>query len=78
MRAWVKALMQATIDIDDSVPVVSSCSTPTVSLNKAQELLAKAREETKLRDEQLKANGYIRSLEDINDTSFLASLDYPI
>lgn len=77
MRAWVKALMQATIDIDDSVPVVSSCSTPTVSLNKAQELLAKAREETKLRDEQLKANGYIRSLEDINDTSFLASLDYP-
>lgn len=42
MRAWVKALMQATIDIDDSVPVVSSCSTPTVSLNKAQELLAKS------------------------------------
>lgn len=77
MRGWVKALMQATIDIDDSVPVVSSCSTPTVSLNKAQELLAKAREDTKLRDEQLKANGYIRSLEDINDNSFLASLDYP-
>lgn len=59
MRGWVKALMQATIDIDDSVPVVSSCSTPTVSLSKAQELLARAREETKLRDEELRANGFL-------------------
>ncbi|CAH6722198.1 protein Boi2p [[Candida] jaroonii] len=50
MRGWMKALMTSTIDIDDSVPVVSSCSTPTVSLAKAQELLAKAREETKLKD----------------------------
>ncbi|KAK6463142.1 RHO protein signal transduction [Scheffersomyces coipomensis] len=60
MRGWIKALMTATIDIDDTVPVVSSCSTPTVSLSKAQELLAKAREETKLKDEQLRAQGYIR------------------
>lgn len=52
MRGWLKALMTATIDIDDSIPVVSSCSTPTVSLSKAQELLAKAREETKQRDEE--------------------------
>ncbi|ODV67638.1 hypothetical protein HYPBUDRAFT_108448 [Hyphopichia burtonii NRRL Y-1933] len=60
MRGWIKALMTATIDIDDSVPVVSSCSTPTVSLLKAQELLAKAREETKLKDEELRAKGFIR------------------
>lgn len=57
MRGWMKALMTATIDIDDSVPVVSSCNTPTVTLAKAQELLAKAREETKLKDESLKARG---------------------
>lgn len=54
MRGWMKALMTATIDIDDSVPVVSSCNTPTVTLAKAQELLAKAREETKLKDENFK------------------------
>lgn len=53
MRGWLKALMTATIDIDDSVPVVSSCLTPTVSLARAQELLERAREENKLRDEQL-------------------------
>lgn len=60
MRGWLKALMTATIDIDDSVPVVSSCNTPTVTLAQAQELLAKAREETKLKDEELRAQGYIR------------------
>lgn len=58
MRGWMKALMTATIDIDDSVPVVSSCNTPTVTLAKAQELLAKAREETKLKDETLRAKGF--------------------
>lgn len=60
MRGWIKALMTATIDIDDSVPVVSSCSTPTVSLSKARELLAKAREETMMKDEELRAKGFIR------------------
>lgn len=60
MRGWLKALMTATIDIDDTVPVVSSCNTPTVTLAKAQELLAKAREETKLRDEELRAKGFLR------------------
>lgn len=59
MRGWMKALMTSTIDIDDSVPVVSSCSTPTVTLAKAQELLAKAREETKLKDEEIKAKGFL-------------------
>ncbi|KAI3404027.2 BOI2 [Candida oxycetoniae] len=75
MRGWIKALMTATIDIDDSVPVVSSCSTPTVSLIKAQELLAKAREENKLKDEELRAKGYIRGDEEfINDSSFQSSM----
>ncbi|KAI5963632.1 BOI2 [Candida pseudojiufengensis] len=75
MRGWIKALMTATIDIDDSVPVVSSCSTPTVSLTKAQEMLAKTREENKLKDEELRAKGYIRGDEDFsNDTSFQSSM----
>lgn len=60
MRGWMKALMTATIDIDDSVPVVSSCNTPTVTLAKAQELLTKAREETKLKDEEMRARGFVR------------------
>ncbi|KAK6458922.1 RHO protein signal transduction [Scheffersomyces xylosifermentans] len=71
MRGWIKALMTATIDIDDTVPVVSSCSTPTVSLSKAQELLAKAREETKLKDEELRAQGYLRDGIDEDYNQFL-------
>lgn len=43
MRAWMAALMKATIDRDDSVPIVSSCATPTIPLSKAQELQAEAR-----------------------------------
>ncbi|ODV63437.1 Boi family PH domain-containing protein, partial [Ascoidea rubescens DSM 1968] len=42
MRGWMAALMKATIDLDESIPIVSSCVTPTVTLQKAQELLAKA------------------------------------
>lgn len=74
MKGWLKALMTATIDIDDTVPVVSSCNTPTVSLAKAQELLAKAREENKIRDEELRAKGFIRDgelLEDITNSTTL-------
>lgn len=52
MRAWMAALIKATIDIDTSVPIISSCATPTVSLSKAQEMLSQAREETRLREEQ--------------------------
>ncbi|SCU95275.1 LAME_0F11496g1_1 [Lachancea meyersii CBS 8951] len=52
MRAWMAALIKATIDIDTSVPIISSCATPTVSLNKAQEMLSQAREETRQREEQ--------------------------
>lgn len=67
MRGWMKSLMTATIDIDDSIPVVSSCSTPTVSLNRAQELLAKAREETKIKDNAMKEKGYLGEFEHFGD-----------
>lgn len=79
MRGWIKALMTATIDIDDSVPVVSSYSTPTISLVKAQELLAKAREETKLKDEENQNKEYLLEFnggEDFGDsqlTSFIGN-----
>ncbi|CEP23481.1 unnamed protein product [Cyberlindnera jadinii] len=55
MRSWMAALIKATIDIDESVPVLSSCATPTVSLQKAQSLLAQARENVKKRDDLLKS-----------------------
>lgn len=43
MRCWMAALMKATIDRDDTAPVISSCATPTVPLVKAQEMFAEAR-----------------------------------
>lgn len=52
MRAWMAALIKTTIDIDTSVPVISSCATPTVSLGRAQEMLSEAREATRLREQQ--------------------------
>ncbi|AET40990.1 uncharacterized protein Ecym_7141 [Eremothecium cymbalariae DBVPG len=53
MRTWMAALMKATIDIDNTVPVISSCATPTVSLSRAQEMFAQALEETYKRDEKM-------------------------
>lgn len=44
MRSWMSALMKATIELDDSVPAISSCVTPTIPLQKAQELMVAARE----------------------------------
>ncbi|CAN3377331.1 hypothetical protein DIURU_003420 [Diutina rugosa] len=70
MRGWLKALMAATIDIDDSVPVVSSCSTPTVSLAKAQELLAKAREETRQKDLELRSKGVIQDIDEMSPSDY--------
>ncbi|CCK69449.1 Boi2p KNAG_0C03420 [Huiozyma naganishii CBS 8797] len=52
MRGWMAHLIKTTIDIDTSVPVISSYSTPTVSLSKAKEMLAEARAETKLREKE--------------------------
>lgn len=58
MRGWMNAIKSATIDMDDDAPKVSSCTTPTISLSKAQEMLAKAREATRHRDEQLASGEY--------------------
>ncbi|ODV90252.1 hypothetical protein CANCADRAFT_31267 [Tortispora caseinolytica NRRL Y-17796] len=38
MKKWTDAFLKATIDKDDSVPVISTCVTPTISLAKAQEI----------------------------------------
>lgn len=52
MREWQSALMSATIERDESIPVESTCKLPTISLSKAQELMA----------ERLKLKGEIGSL----------------
>ena len=52
MRSWLAALIKASIEIDDSVPVISSYAMPTVSLSKAREMLDQARKEMALRDEE--------------------------
>ncbi|CAN6618973.1 protein BOB1 [Trichomonascus vanleenenianus] len=51
MREWMSAIMKATIDRDESVPILSSCATPTVSLAKAQEMFA----ESRIKDEEMRA-----------------------
>lgn len=50
MRAWLSALIKATIDFDTTVPVISSYATSTVSLKKAKEMLVEARKATEERD----------------------------
>lgn len=57
MREWMNALMKATIDRDDSVPVVSSCATPTVSLARAREIFADSR----AREDDLRAKALAES-----------------
>lgn len=47
MREWINAIIKATIDRDDSVPVVSSCATPTVSLARAREILPNQKQKKK-------------------------------
>ncbi|KAK9478008.1 hypothetical protein V1514DRAFT_281750 [Lipomyces japonicus] len=66
LRSWMSALMRATIDRDDSVPVVSSCTTPTVSLARARELDALARE---ARAEELRMAGPRDGAESISTVS---------
>lgn len=63
MRTWMAALIKATIDIDESVPILSSCATPTVSLQKAQALLVQARENAKLREDAYIKNSQQQQLE---------------
>ncbi|CCF60798.1 hypothetical protein KAFR_0L01880 [Kazachstania africana CBS 2517] len=52
MRNWLAAMIKATIDVDDTVPIVSSYAMPTVSLTRAQEMLDEAKEELKEREQQ--------------------------
>ncbi|GMG12277.1 unnamed protein product [[Candida] boidinii] len=58
MRAWMAALMKATIELDESQPVISSCVTPTIPIKQAQEMMAKAREQARLNLENLKLNNF--------------------
>lgn len=60
MRDWMAALMKATIDVDETVPVVLLCVTPTVLLARAQDMLVKAREEARAKDEQLRTRGFLQ------------------
>ncbi|CAI4054765.1 hypothetical protein SKDZ_02G0240 [Saccharomyces kudriavzevii ZP591] len=50
MKAWLSAIIKATIDIDTSIPVISSYATQTISLSRAKALLEEARLQTQLRD----------------------------
>ncbi len=54
MRKWMAALMKATIEMDDTVPVISSCLTPTIPLQRAQELLQEARKNANANMEAMK------------------------
>lgn len=52
MRDWLGALIKASIDIDSSVPIVSSYMMPTVSLEDAKKMLEDAKEEMLLREHE--------------------------
>ncbi|KAH3688152.1 hypothetical protein WICPIJ_000865 [Wickerhamomyces pijperi] len=73
MRTWMSALIKATIDKDESVPVLSSCATPTVSLQKAQVLLAQARENAKRRE--MEAGGITTTTTESGNNSSLSPAD---
>lgn len=45
IKMWMNAMLKATIDIDTSVPIISSCDIPTISLEEAQSMLEKARKD---------------------------------
>ncbi|XBW37709.1 hypothetical protein QEN19_003293 [Hanseniaspora menglaensis] len=51
-RAWMNNMLKATIDLDTSVPIISSYDTPTISLDQAKELLEEARNELLEREKQ--------------------------
>lgn len=69
MRDWMAAFMRATIELDDTVPVISSCVTPTIPLQRAQELLQEARANAKTNMET------IQRLKDEADKDRNASAD---
>ena len=51
-RAWMNSLLKATIDLDTSVPIISSCDTPTISLDQAKVMLENARKELLARERE--------------------------
>lgn len=52
MRHWLGALIKASIDIDSSVPIVSSYMMPTVSLEDAKKMLENAKQEMMQREQE--------------------------
>lgn len=52
IKKWLSALIKASIDIDDSVPVVSSYAMPTISLNEAKQMLKDAKDELAMREQE--------------------------
>ncbi|KAL6932977.1 hypothetical protein ACO0R3_002067 [Hanseniaspora guilliermondii] len=52
IKLWMNAMLKATIDIDTSVPIISSCDIPTISLDEAQSMLEKARKDISLGNSQ--------------------------
>lgn len=52
VKNWLAALIKASIDIDDSVPVVSSYAMPTISLTEAKQMLEDAKTEMSLREQK--------------------------
>lgn len=52
IKKWLSALIKASIDMDDSVPVVSSYAMPTISLNEAKQMLKEAKDEMAMREQE--------------------------
>ncbi|KAG7811541.1 hypothetical protein KL921_001807 [Ogataea angusta] len=69
MRGWMAALMKATIELDESVPAISSCVTPTIPLQKAQERMVEARENARLNLEKLEKGQSIQDMTTDEDMS---------
>ena len=53
VKMWMNAMLKATIDIDTSIPIISSCDIPTISLEEAQNLLEKARRDVSLSESHI-------------------------
>lgn len=70
MREWMNAIIKATIDRDDSVPVVSSCATPTVSLARAREMFA----ESRAKEDELRAKAVAETNNNIAQMALGSSL----
>lgn len=67
MRNWMSALMKATIEVDETIPVISSCVTPTIPLQKAQELMAIARETAQENLEKLQRQREAKTIEEFDN-----------